>query len=621
MQFPLGSGLFGMEQPDPNQQFMTGFGQNYMMLKPPRMKLGSGMFDTEEAAPPSDFRLGSGLFGQQMPQPNIQQGGPTTPPQPAPMQQQPAPGGGETPTWDQKFGSLLNNPALQFGLSLLGSSHSANPWGSALNTALSAQMQSAQAKHQQALAENDKARVGLEGQRVGLEGKKVGLQEKSLEQSAHEAALDRALKEQGLFQDYDLGKSKLDIERSGQGLKAHELDLQAPLWGSQGRYYDAQAGATTADTGVKRDKLSQDKQIADRNFGLVSGLFSGGSTPVPPIVPAVPSAQRTSTPMPQPGAAPQAPPTNSTPAEWQAINTASAAGQPQRQSEQLAILQEERANEKDPKNQAALDREIARVGGQPAQAPTTSPQQASPGMGAIRAGAAAGMLGMPGSGGMVQYGQALNEEPRKQAAEARAQADEGRKDTKLGLEVRAAGNQAAEHEAKKAENQANAVATYKSITGNMQRLDQSIEEVLKHPGLADNTGLSGAAGLYKLTQNGRSASVKLDTIKNQLLVDTLSDLQKDSKNGSSGFSPLSDKDAQIVASFRANLDKAQSYSEMVDALKQAQAWARQSSKVYTDKFNSLYGKQDSPNVAPSIGAQPQAPQGGAKGGIKFLGFE
>lgn len=52
---------------------------------------------------------------------------------------------------------------------------------------------------------------------------------------------------------------------------------------------------------------------------------------------------------------------NATPSEWNQINQQYAAGQGQRNQDQLFTLQAELAKEKDPKNIASLKREISRL--------------------------------------------------------------------------------------------------------------------------------------------------------------------------------------------------------------------------------------------------------------------
>lgn len=64
------------------------------------------------------------------------------------------------------------------------------------------------------------------------------------------------------------------------------------------------------------------------------------------------------------------PTTKGTPSNWQTINAASASMQPQRDSDRLKTLQAEYAQEADPTNQAALQREIKRMGATP-----TAPQK------------------------------------------------------------------------------------------------------------------------------------------------------------------------------------------------------------------------------------------------------
>lgn len=682
MRFPLGTGLYGMDQPDPNMlplNMMGLFGQQPrqaqpamqpMQLKKPKMPLGSGMYDPEPQG--GKFALGSGLFGQE---PFPVQTAPNQQQQPA---QQPAPGGnGQTPTWDQKFGQVLSNPALQFGLSLLGSSNSSNPWGGALNNTLAAQMQAAQAKRLEAQA-------GYEKQRIGIDERGLDIQERKIQQDAENAAVGRALQERGL--EYDAENNRLMREMQGRkiGLDEQQLAAQLPLYEAQAGLYGAQAGKAASDAAMEQQQLQMARQQMERQnkfFDQASGMLGGGLF----------NGEQPNTPA---AAAPQGASGRYGTPQWilDGIMRTESGGNPTARGPVLPngdramgafqfipstvrMLEQKglKFNPDDPaqardaadfylqdllkQHGGDWNKALAAYGGhvkadptpyinkvtrgQPlpgAQATQNPGPSRNQGLRVAQLGAMGAMAGVKGADNLVEVGKMM--EPKSVQPDSYQQTPDGQltyipsptkdrefglQEQKMAIESKKSAGEAQAADAKRAEGQANALAEYRTITGNLDRMSQTVDELVKHPGLPANSGYTGVAKLYNLTPSGRDANSLLEELKSKVVVDTLGSLKASSANGSSGFGALSDSEGKLLQNYIGAFDRAHTFEQKVKALNKIKDFALNSKQNYTERFNSLYGNKDSPNVSQSLGATPQQaapPQAAGKGGgIKFLGFE
>ena len=148
-------------------------------------------------------------------------------------------------------------------------------------------------------------------------------------------------------------------------------------------------------------------------------------------------------------------------------------------------------------------------------------------------------------------------------------------------------------------------AEYNAITSNFDRMNSTIDKLINHPGLPQNTGLSGLSGLYNLTEKGRDAAVLLDSVKNKLVVDTLRDLKASSSNGSSGFGQLSESENKRLEGYVENLSRAQSTKQMQDALMSLKKFSAEAKARYTEKFQMLNGGV-APKAADGLSPQEQA---------------
>jgi len=633
LRMPLGSGLFGMDGQDPNQLPLVQslMGGVTPTLRPPKMKLGTGMYDLPQEAP-GNMPLGSGLYGQTV-TPNIQ---PSQPAQPATAQPTP-PAGGSPSTGDfsERFSALLNNPAFQFGLSLLGSSNSPNPWGSALQTALAGQFQSAQAKHLQAQSDAEARRAKIAEDQLKAQQPLWAAQAKNAEAEGvlHDVQGQVAKRNQDMTEGLLGGMGVLPGGQAAQGAQGSPAGsvqggtglfnlppgVDPPILRHNGLGGDIK-GAGSLIQDATKPIVSQNGMVYMRTpdggvsiapgslaamaqvYGLENGIKGQyGQVEIPvsngqkmTLSPTEWQQYQSSGQLPQrySGAAPaQAAPTQTAPANpmaapanWQAINNNPASvGGPtptltkggNAGSDRVQIFQDELAKETDPSNRAALQREIARAGGTPVVGMTQDPAQTP----------------------QMQLEQQRLALERQNAANntQRTQADVA----KTGQEMQTT-------EAKRNEGQANATMEYKSMTGNFDRLSQNVDELLQHPGLSLNTGIRGALGMGKIPgTQGADAAALLDTLKNKLVIGTLADLKKSSANGSSGFGQLSDREGARLEGYIADLRGAQTEESMRKALANIKNFAQTSKQNFTDQYNTLYGNASSPNVSAAQGATPQ----------------
>ena len=653
MRMPLGSGLFGMDGPDPNQLplIQSLMGGTTPTLRPPRMPLGSGMYDMPMDQP-GNMPLGSGMYGQTV-EPNIQPG------QPAPAQPTPPSGGTpSTTSFGEGFQNLMNNPMFQFGLSLLGSSNQPNPWGPALQNTLAAQLQNAQAKHLQAQSDAEARRTAVAEKESQAHIPLVQAQtvNTAAEGRLHDTQGQIAQRNQAMTEGILSGMGMLPSNMGApgaQGISVPQVgDAQGAPAGGQGMQPTGGTGLFNLPPGVDprafalhlasgdlkgAGGLIQDatKPIVSNNgmvymrtpdggvsiapgslaamaqvYGLENGIKGQyGQVEIPmsngqkmTLSPTEWQAYQSSGQLPQryssavpaqaapAQAAPaQAAPTNpmAAPANWQAINNNPASvGGPtptltkggNAGSDRVQILQDELAKETDPGNRAAISREIKLAGGTPVVGMTQDPAQ-TPDM----------------------------QIKRGELAVAQQNADNNAKRTNA--DVAKTGQEMQGKEAEKAQAQADAKLAYQNYIGNLDRMSETADKLLKHPGLADNVGIGGALKLYNVTPNGRDAAALLDSLKGKMVIDTMGQLKALSKTGSTGFGSLSEPENQRLEGYIANLTHAQSKDQITTALKDLQNFASESKKNFTERYNSLYGNNALPSVSNSIDATPQ--DGGA----------
>jgi hypothetical protein len=136
--------------------------------------------------------------------------------------------------------------------------------------------------------------------------------------------------------------------------------------------------------------------------------------------------------------------------------------------------------------------------------------------------------------------------------------------------------------------QADTIATYDDSI-------RKIDELLKSPDVGTLGTYTGDAMAIFPHSGARNARAALDTIKNRVLLDTISKLKALSATGASGFGALSNQEGEILKNSIASLDKAQTHDAIVAALKDIQRVMRTS----RDRVAGA-GQQSAPS-APAAG--------------------
>jgi hypothetical protein len=115
---------------------------------------------------------------------------------------------------------------------------------------------------------------------------------------------------------------------------------------------------------------------------------------------------------------------------------------------------------------------------------------------------------------------------------------------------------------------------YASDTANIDRIEdtfnrttKTIDELLKNEnGLQWVTGYSGRAPDW-VSQDKKDASVKLEELRSRIFVQAIEAMRSTAKTGSTGLGQMTEREGDKVQNSFANLEKAQSYEQMVAALK------------------------------------------------------
>lgn len=262
---------------------------------------------------------------------------------------------------------------------------------------------------------------------------------------------------------------------------------------------------------------------------------------------------------------------------------------------------------KDPSSYVGKVLQNVELGGQPApqqQAPIGGQQQGPSGLVVGRIGALASLQGLKGGAQLLELGKMLQDKnvpagsyqqnqqtgqltyvPNPQDTIKNAQEAE-----KIALETQRTNATVAKETQGLTEKKANDLTGYQESANSLDRLKTNAQALLNHPGLPVNTGATGAAKLYQVTQNGRDANALLDTIKSQLTVETLAKLKATAKNGSSGFGQLSDKEGEILQNYIVNLRQSQSLPAVQKALKDIIEFSDKSKSTLGNHIKSVYGK-------------------------------
>jgi hypothetical protein len=154
----------------------------------------------------------------------------------------------------------------------------------------------------------------------------------------------------------------------------------------------------------------------------------------------------------------------------------------------------------------------------------------------------------------------------------------------------------------------------KTVGNTMSVIEQTVDRLLENP-----EGLDGITGLVygrtpALTDAARKANADLGQLKNLAFVQGLTELRAASKTGA-GVGNVSNREGDRFENLKASLDRAQSKSDMEDALRRLKSQAGFTAQSMQEAFDETYKYKQ---TAPSTQA-PAAGQG--TGGFKYLGKE
>lgn len=504
------------------------------------------------------------------------------------------------------FEGLLGDPRFVMGLSLLSNMHERD----AMNKALQSTM----------------AMQGMT-QRGRLAERGLSLDEAKMRQARELAGLEH---ERGMG-NLEVNRQNAATAQRGAELEARKLAAQEPYWQAQSQNMGAQADMERQKLEQTQRRMQMEQQILQQVLGGSGGLFA--ATPQTPPVQGQPQSL--------PGDAGQPQSLPSAAGQWSDINRVYAAGQPARENDRLRILQEELAATANPEHRAMLERDIARTGGGMRQS-GVMPQ----------AGGADGIaLGIAASAVNPQLGSAIQQGLKMRADQAHRQQEYGYKERELSqgdarimqsergmaLQEGQAARQAAKGERERKTEVADLDTTYRQAVDSMERTGKLADELINHKGLDAYEGLSGLAGVHKLTQAGRDADAKFESLKSRLVVDTMKSLKEMSSTGSTGFGSLSNQENTRLETFVTNLKAAQSKEQLQSALKDIRDWSRNAVDLHRQRYEEVRGAYgETPTTSPAP-VQPKARQQGfervsprevkgsikpaAPAGVKFLGFE
>lgn len=137
-----------------------------------------------------------------------------------------------------------------------------------------------------------------------------------------------------------------------------------------------------------------------------------------------------------------------------------------------------------------------------------------------------------------------------------------------------------------------ALASYdKMITG--------ADEILRDKSLGKATGY--VAGRLTLPGGATRVATNIQTLKDQGLVNTINSMKSLSKNGSTGFGALNEKEGEALRNAQGNLNRTQDTPDFSKKLTQARDDWKRARQNLLDTFNETYGPMDGDGGLPSVG--------------------
>jgi len=211
--------------------------------------------------------------------------------------------------------------------------------------------------------------------------------------------------------------------------------------------------------------------------------------------------------------------------------------------------------------------------------------------------------GQPYSGGQQLIAPRQNPSqiitPYQQAQLGGQMRDDARADAAFNLQAQAAAQALSDRQAAAQEKQ---ISQQRAVQGVLDSTDDAlstIQQLRSHPGYRSLGTVQGdaATALPLIRTDAKGAQARLETVKSQALINTLSALKQASSTGASGFGSLTEKEGAALQASMANLTTAQTHEDLDDALGRIETILRRNQSRAMDSLQQRGGF-----------APPQAPQ-------------
>lgn len=144
-------------------------------------------------------------------------------------------------------------------------------------------------------------------------------------------------------------------------------------------------------------------------------------------------------------------------------------------------------------------------------------------------------------------------------------------------------------------------ASFSSVMSKMDAVGTLADKIVKAPGLKYNTGKLGALGLGKMFDEGRNTGALIEQMKSKLKVEVMMELKNLSANGSTGMGQLSTQEGETLGMYISNLDKAQTEEQFKEAVADIQKWKGDVKGRMMQSYKDTYGE------LPKMSGAPAAP--------------
>lgn len=157
--------------------------------------------------------------------------------------------------------------------------------------------------------------------------------------------------------------------------------------------------------------------------------------------------------------------------------------------------------------------------------------------------------------------------------------------------------------AKRNEEKPQALASVKTAVGNFDRLEESINGLLKEPNLKYSTGLLSSIGGIPGTPQ-KDVTAKIETLKSQVGLNVLQSLRDASKSGGA-VGQVSNYEEQLLQNNIASLDQKQGHDAFVKNLIRVLQYSHAAKQRMKDAYKNTYGEEFPQNKTIDFSDLPQ----------------